>query len=239
MRAWAKPPRAPGHAVAAVAGAVGGRYRIGAQHPARRLRAPGRAATSRSGGVPVGGAGNHYRRRAFGDRCRRRAFAGSAVGNAAAPVGAGRLGAHRGHRAVRGDGARRDHLAVEGRLSTAAAPDAVQQGSVHPLDRGGAGRPGGGPVGRPDVGGVGRKRAVRQPRRGRVEAGTLRQVQACGSCAAGRPSRRTGVPAGLPRRSAARRRAARCGCCLLRAAQPGHLGGIVGPMRWRRPKAAA
>ena len=40
-------PRAPGHAVAAVAGAVGGRYRIGAQHPARRLRAPGRDATSR------------------------------------------------------------------------------------------------------------------------------------------------------------------------------------------------
>ena len=30
----------------------------------------------RSGGVPVGGAGNHYRRGAFGDRCRRRAFAG-------------------------------------------------------------------------------------------------------------------------------------------------------------------
>ena len=96
-------PRPPGDAVAAAAGAVGGRHRVGAQHPARRLRAlGGDRDVPRSGGVPVGGAGNHYRRGAFGDRCRRRAFAGSAVGNAASSAGAGRLGAHRGHGAAPG-----------------------------------------------------------------------------------------------------------------------------------------
>ena len=74
-------------------------------------------------------------RRTFGDRRRRRPFARSAVGNAAAPAGDGRVGAHRGHGPLRGDGARRDHLAVEGRLSAAAAPDAVHQGSVCDADR--------------------------------------------------------------------------------------------------------
>ena len=126
----------------------------------------------------VSRARNDSRRRAFGHRRRRRASAGPVVGNAAASAGAGRLGAHRGHRAVRRGGSRRDHLAVEGRLSSAAAPDPVQQGPVRRADRRCARRPGGGPVRRPDVGGVGGNALfVRHLVEGALEAGTLRQVR--------------------------------------------------------------
>ena len=53
--------RPAGDAVAAATGAVGGRHRIGAQHPARSLRAPGGDRdVPGSGGVPVSGARNAF-----------------------------------------------------------------------------------------------------------------------------------------------------------------------------------
>ncbi len=102
---------------------------------------------------------------------------------------------------------------------------------VRRADRGGTRRPGGGAVRGPDVGGVRRQRAVR-PAPGRGRAGGRHAAAGARGVAAARPHRRhlrTGLAAGHPRRSAARRRAARAAAAdVLRTARPRHVGEIVG-----------